>query len=178
MHTIKNPYYKSIISLQYSYSVLIFWFIRLKGRLMEFEIGVVGTYGCAGFRVELRIHIISNMMRVVVTDRMFSKIANIRHGVWTKKKNGRAQLLPLLLRLWNQSLAMCCLLLTRCWKSCLQSNFVCSTHIHTLTRHRSRHLIGTGNICPNRCRAPTSHGALKQGRKITKWSNFNPIPER
>ena len=69
---------------------------------MEFKIGVVGTYGCAGFRVELRIHIISNMMRVVVTDRMFSKIVNIRHGVWTKKKNGRAQLLPLLLRLWNQ----------------------------------------------------------------------------
>ena len=52
---------------------------------MEFKVGVVGTYGCVGFRVELRIHIISHMMRVVVTNRMFSKIANIRHGVRMKK---------------------------------------------------------------------------------------------
>ena len=65
---------------------------------MEFKVGVVGTCGCPSFRVELRIHIISHMMRVVVTDRMFSKIANIRHGVWMKR-NGRAQLLPLLLSL-------------------------------------------------------------------------------
>ena len=63
---------------------------------MEFKVGVVGTYGSVGFRVELRIHIISHMMRVVVTDRMFSKIANIRHGVRMKK------LLPLSV--------MCCLL--------------------------------------------------------------------
>ena len=62
---------------------------------MEFKVGVEGTYGCASFRNELRIHIISHMMRVVVTNRMFSKIANIRHGVWMKR-NGRAQLLPLL----------------------------------------------------------------------------------
>ena len=92
MRTIKNPYDKSIISLQYSCSVLIFLFIPLKGRLMEFKVGVEGTYGCAGFRGELRIHIISHMMRVVVTNGIITaKIANIRHGVWIKR-NGCAQL--------------------------------------------------------------------------------------
>ena len=54
---------------------------------MEFEIGVEGTYGCANFRNELCIHIISHMMRVVVTDRIISKIANIRHGVWMKRRS-------------------------------------------------------------------------------------------
>ena len=54
---------------------------------MEFEIGVEGSYGCASFRNELCIHIISHMMRVVVPDRIISKIANIRHGVWMKRRS-------------------------------------------------------------------------------------------
>ena len=32
------------------------------------------------YRGELRIHIISRMMRVVVTDGMISRIADMRHG--------------------------------------------------------------------------------------------------
>jgi hypothetical protein len=63
---------------------------------MEYKVGVKGTYGCAGFRGELRIHIISHMMRVIVTDGVINAIANIRHGVWMKR-NGRAQLLSLFL---------------------------------------------------------------------------------
>ena len=48
---------------------------------MDFKVGVEGTNGCAGFRGELRIHVIPHVMRVVVTDRTIAKIANIRHGV-------------------------------------------------------------------------------------------------
>ena len=50
---------------------------------MDFIVGIEGTYGCAGFkfRGELRIHIISHMMRVVVTDGIIVRIANIRHGI-------------------------------------------------------------------------------------------------
>ena len=77
MRTIKNPYDKSIIGFQYSCSVFIIHFIRLKGRLMKFKIRVEGAYGCAGFRGELRIHIISYMMCVVVTNGMIAKVANI-----------------------------------------------------------------------------------------------------
>jgi hypothetical protein len=73
MRTIKNPYDKSKISFQHSYSVLIV-FICLKGRLMEFKVGVEGSFGCTSFRGELCIHIISRMMRVVVTDRTFARI--------------------------------------------------------------------------------------------------------
>ena len=62
---------------------------------MDFKVGVEGTYGCAGFRSELSIHIISHMMRVVATDRIFARIiANNRHGIWMTA-NGLAQLLPL-----------------------------------------------------------------------------------
>ena len=53
---------------------------------MDFKIGVEETYGCVGFRGELHIHIISHMMRVVATDGMIDRIANIRHGIW--KMNG------------------------------------------------------------------------------------------
>ena len=49
---------------------------------MDSKVGVEGTYGCAGFRGELRIHISSHMMRFVVTDRTIVKIANIRHDIW------------------------------------------------------------------------------------------------
>jgi hypothetical protein len=80
MRTIKNPYDKSIIGFQYSCSVFIVFLVRLKGRLINFKVGVEGSYGCASFRGELRIHIISHMMCVVVTDGMISRIANIRHG--------------------------------------------------------------------------------------------------
>ena len=61
MRTIKNPYDTSIISFQHSCSVvvLIVWSIRLKGSLMNFKVGVEGTYECASFRGELCIHIIS-----------------------------------------------------------------------------------------------------------------------
>ena len=48
---------------------------------MDFKVGIEGTYGCAGFRGELRIHVIPHVMRVVVTDRTIAKVANIRHGV-------------------------------------------------------------------------------------------------
>ena len=51
---------------------------------MDFKVGVEGFYGCAGFRGELHIHIISCMMRVVVTDGMIIRIANIRHGIRMK----------------------------------------------------------------------------------------------
>ena len=51
---------------------------------MDFKVGIEGTYGCADFRGELRIHVISHMMRVVVTDRTIAKTANIRHGVLVK----------------------------------------------------------------------------------------------
>jgi len=81
MRTIKNSYDKSIIGFQHSCSVFIIFFIRLKGRLVDFKVGVEGTYGCAGFRGELRIHIISRMIRVVVTDGIIVRIANIRHGI-------------------------------------------------------------------------------------------------
>ena len=80
MHTIKNPYDTSIISFQHSCSVFISRFIRLKGSLIEFKAGVEGSYGCADFRGKPRIHIISLMMRVVVTDGIIARIANIRHG--------------------------------------------------------------------------------------------------
>ena len=81
MRTIKNTYDKSIISFHHSCSVFIVHFIRLKGRLMDFKVGVEGTYGCAGFRGELRIHIISHMMCVIVTDGIIVRIANMRHGM-------------------------------------------------------------------------------------------------
>ena len=48
---------------------------------MDFKVGVEGTYGCAGFRGELRIHIISHMMCVIVTDGIIVRIANMRHGM-------------------------------------------------------------------------------------------------
>ena len=49
---------------------------------MDFKIRVEGTYGCAGFRDKLCIHIISHMMRVVlVTDGIIVKIANVRHSM-------------------------------------------------------------------------------------------------
>ena len=84
MRTIKNPYDTSIISFQHSCSVvvLIVWPIRLKGSLINFKVGVEGIYGCADFRGELPIHIISHMMRVIVTDRIIGRIANIRHGIY------------------------------------------------------------------------------------------------
>ena len=79
MHTIKNPYDTSIISFQHSSSVFISRFIRLKGSLIEFKAGV-GSSGCSDYRGKPRIHIISLMMRVVVTDGIIARIANIRHG--------------------------------------------------------------------------------------------------
>ena len=51
---------------------------------MKFEVGVEGSYGCPCFRGELHIHIISRMMRVVATDGIIARIANIRHGIWLK----------------------------------------------------------------------------------------------
>ena len=57
-------------------------YTRLKGSLINFKVGVEGTYGCADFRGELPIHTISHMMRVVVTDRIIGRIANIRHGIY------------------------------------------------------------------------------------------------
>ena len=97
---------------------------------MEFKIGVVGTYGCPSFRNELRIHVISHMMRVVVTNRMFSKIANIRHGVWMKR-DGRAQL-PLLV------MSRCCLLLTRCLLLKVLYKFHGSTNYKFLPNSKQR----------------------------------------
>ena len=88
MRTIKNPYDTSIISFQRSCSVIIN-FVRLKGCLMDFKVGVEGTYACAGFRGELRIHIISHMMCVVVTDGIIVRIANIRHGRWMQTSGDR-----------------------------------------------------------------------------------------
>ena len=90
MRTIENPYDKSIISFQHSCSVFIAYFICLKGCLVDFKVRIEGTYGCAGFRGELRIHIISHMMRVVVTDGIISKIADIRHGIWMKTNGDRS----------------------------------------------------------------------------------------
>ena len=51
---------------------------------MEFKVGVGGIYRCTGLRSELpvRVHNISCMMRVVVTDGFVVRIANIRHGIW------------------------------------------------------------------------------------------------
>ena len=57
---------------------------------MDFKVGVEITYGYAGFRSELRIHIISHMMGVVVTDGTIVKIANIRHGIWMKTNGDRS----------------------------------------------------------------------------------------
>ena len=56
---------------------------------MDFKVGIEGTYGCADFRGEVRINVISHMMRVVVTDRTIAKIANIRHGVALVKLRAR-----------------------------------------------------------------------------------------
>ena len=93
MRTIKNPYDTSIISFQHGCSIFIAWSIRLKGRLMDFKVGVERTYGCSGFRGELRIHIISHMMRVVVADGMIVRITNIRHGRWVNTNGDRWWLL-------------------------------------------------------------------------------------
>ena len=49
LRTIENSYDTSIICFQHSCSVFIVFFIRLKGRLMDFEVGVERSCGCAGF---------------------------------------------------------------------------------------------------------------------------------
>ena len=101
MRTIENPHDTSIISFKHNCSIFIvvLKFICLKGRVINFKIVVEGTYGCAGFRNELLIHIISHMMRVVVTDRIISRIANIRH-VYMDEGITLAQLPLLLWNLW------------------------------------------------------------------------------
>jgi hypothetical protein len=51
---------------------------------MNHKVGVDGTFGRVGFRGELRNHIISRMMRVVLTHGIIARIANIRHGIWMR----------------------------------------------------------------------------------------------
>ena len=53
---------------------------------MDFKVGVEGTYGCAGFRGELRIHIISHMMHDACrSDRRDNcQIRNSKYSTWSR----------------------------------------------------------------------------------------------
>ena len=88
MRTIKNPYDTSIICFQHSCSVFFIVIVYTLERMLE--VGIEETYGCAGFRGELRIHIISHMICVVVlvNHRIIARIANIRHGIWMRMNYG------------------------------------------------------------------------------------------